>query len=176
MSLRNPLLPSEVPPQYRQWFDFEQQFMKPRPGGTRGDSAIITKCKDCVNSFTMLISSVRNTLKRGGRLLGLCEACKVDRKWLTEDLYVMMYKPKHANARADGKILEHIYVMSEHLGRPLEGHEQVHHRDGDRQNNSIINLELWSTFQPSGQRIEDKLVWAKAIIDLYPVEWKTLND
>jgi hypothetical protein len=39
-------------------------------------------------------------------------------------------------------VLEHRYVMAEHLGRPLTDEEVVHHRDGDRKNNAIENLEL----------------------------------
>jgi len=29
------------------------------------------------------------------------------------------------------------------------------------------NLELWSTSQPSGQKVQDKLAWAREIIALY---------
>lgn len=34
--------------------------------------------------------------------------------------------------------------MEEHLGRPLSDDEVVHHLDGDRQNNDISNLRLFS--------------------------------
>jgi hypothetical protein len=57
--------------------------------------------------------------------------------------------------------------MSENLKRPLNKFENVHHKNGNRQDNRIINLELWNTMQPAGQRIEDKLKYAKQIIQLY---------
>jgi FtsZ-binding cell division protein ZapB len=42
----------------------------------------------------------------------------------------------------DYAILEHRLVMAEHLGRPLEQHEVVHHIDGNNLNNKISNLQL----------------------------------
>ena len=64
-------------------------------------------------------------------------------------------------------MLEHRLVMGRHLGRSLYAHEQVHHRDGDRANNDIENLELWSLSHPAGQRVWEKLEWARAFIAQY---------
>lgn len=36
-----------------------------------------------------------------------------------------------------------------------------------RDDNRPENLELWNTIQPSGQRAEDKIRWAKEILDMY---------
>jgi hypothetical protein len=69
-----------------------------------------------------------------------------------------------------GQKPEHRVVMSEHLGRALLPHENVHHKNGDRTDNRIENLELWSTFQPPGQRVEDKVEWALEVLKLYKPE------
>jgi hypothetical protein len=67
-------------------------------------------------------------------------------------------------ARAE---LEHRYVMAQLLGRPLRPDESVHHRNGDRLDNRPDNLELWSRFQPRGQRVSDKVAYALALLERY---------
>lgn len=66
--------------------------------------------------------------------------------------------------------------MERHLGRLLRPFEHVHHRNGVRSDNRLINLELWTapskaidhtSRQPYGQRVEDLV---RFVVENYPDE------
>lgn len=57
--------------------------------------------------------------------------------------------------------------MEQSLGRSLLPGENVHHKNGDKRDNRLENLELWVKFQPNGQRVEDLLAWAHEVIARY---------
>lgn len=57
--------------------------------------------------------------------------------------YVRVLMHEHPNADAQGYVKEHILVMSQILGRPLDTSvEMVHHKDENKLNNDPDNLEL----------------------------------
>lgn len=61
--------------------------------------------------------------------------------------YNVIYKPDHFHhtwntAEYSGWVYEHRYVVECFLNRPLSSSEIVHHKDGNKLNNDISNLEV----------------------------------
>lgn len=92
------------------------------------------------------------------------------RGWITDKGY--------RKIKVDGRdVFEHRLVMEDLLGRSLRKGETVHHRNGQRTDNTTDgpldaefksgNLELWTSSQPAGQRVADKIAWALELLALY---------
>lgn len=116
-------------------------------------------------------TTVLNVLKRNNiKRRNASEAAYKGSKFKDKKGYVRVTpvgKDKLLNTSKYRFMLEHRLIMSKHLGRKLYKHETVHHINGDRTDNRIENLELWSTSQPYGQRVKDKISLAKQLLKKY---------
>jgi len=129
------------------------------PRGKGGKPCLFSGCDRKRNAFG-LCSAHRNQQRKGQELRELEPRSPRGDGFLNRD----GYRSKSRNGK---RVFEHRYVMENFLGRELLPDENVHHINGVRDDNRLENLELWSTFQPPGQRIEDKLEWAHEIIKRY---------
>jgi hypothetical protein len=75
-------------------------------------------------------------------------------KFLDKSGYVML-NPVGRTRKNSYQQPEHRAVMERMLGRKLEAHETVHHKNGIRHDNRPENLELWSGRHGRGQRATD---------------------
>jgi endogenous inhibitor of DNA gyrase (YacG/DUF329 family) len=128
-------------------------------------------------------SIVRNRSQFRGRRAFCNSACRSAYRaesaepQITEDGYVRLFVGRGSRgADKSGHILEHRKVMQDYLDRALFPHENVHHVHGDKSDNRLENLELWTTSQPSGQRVEDKLAWARDFLAQYSEQEQDMLD
>lgn len=56
--------------------------------------------------------------------------------------YIYAVVPNHPKATKRGYVLLHRVIMENYLGRLLNSNEIVHHKDGNKHNNTLSNLEL----------------------------------
>jgi hypothetical protein len=133
------------------------------------------------------VKCLNDNCSRNGKQLG---CCATHRRWIDitgspnisptrygvapgtgqKGKYFVVKVPKDSPFYAGKTIVEHRLVMAKHLGRELSTQENVHHINGDGRDNRIENLELWLVSQPPGQRLEDKIAWAKEILAQYEPE------
>ena len=90
-------------------------------------------------------SSRRMSGKSGPRSI----SWKGGRQKDNRDGYILVWVESHPSARkvtnsssGGGYVLEHRLVMEKHVGRYLRPDEDVHHRNGIKDDNRIENLEL----------------------------------
>lgn len=81
--------------------------------------------------------------------------------------YLMLWVPGHPRAGNGSYVFQHILVMEEMLSRYLLPGENVHHRNGVRDDNRPENLELWTSPQPAGIRAIDAVSWAREVLARY---------
>lgn len=129
------------------------------------------ECPECKNIFLNRPYKTRGIkpkfCSRSCKAKQKCPNRQYDKHWNWKG---GKYKDKNGYIRVlkEGKyILEHVFILEEYMGRKLYDDEIVHHLNGIRDDNRVENLELWSSGHPKGQRIEDKVRWAREILKRY---------
>ena len=117
---------------------------------------------ESMNSLAEQADVSDSTIFKLLREMGVPTREKTGSIWLSARGYPTKWVPGR------GPVGVHRLVMEEHLGRELESFEQVHHRDKNKLNYELANLELWSTGQhPSGERVTDLVNDSVWVLKLY---------
>ena len=145
----------------------------------RGSEPYSVKCAnlDCDNEFMVVGKSTRRYCsKECKKIAQRSPKTNWMRSWDIEDLEKALTSGTRAvlpsgyilvRVRPAMHIYEHRLVMEQKVGRALRSDERVHHINGDRSDNRVENLELWSSSHPAGQRVIDKVAWAQEILQRY---------
>jgi hypothetical protein len=123
------------------------------------------QCIVCKKSFKASLYQPNLTCSKKCLRTHRSNGSLLENGYIRKDGYVVLKVKNHPNSRSRDYILEHILVMTKSLRRPLRYGESVHHKNGIRHDNRIENLELWDKTHPSGQRVSDKIQWAKDFLE-----------
>lgn len=124
-------------------------------------------CGDKAISLNLCRKHHSKFKKFGNPLLGSIQDGR-SKEWRPDkNGYIFKFDPKNIHADKNRLVYQHREIMGQVLGRPLRSDENVHHKNGDRSDNRIENLELWIKGQPAGQRVQDKVAWARYILQEY---------
>ena len=121
----------------------------------------ITACENCGKEFERPHGKFPKYCSRSCAMYGRARAGQIKSHPEGETI---MHSSGYIQEKRDGKwIMQHRLVLGDLLGRPLERHERVHHKNGNRQDNRPENLELWtgvgtSKKDPHGVRMVDKVI------------------
>jgi hypothetical protein len=66
--------------------------------------------------------------------------------FIIKDGYKKIRLPNHPRADKRGYVFEHILILEVKLGRPLAPGEIGHHKDHNKLNNTLDNLEVFPSF------------------------------
>lgn len=144
--------------------------------GKKPEMCIVANCKGSVVARGYCSKHYAKFKKYGDPIYKSDWYQKRDSEIIDTQGYTLVYVgANHPMVSKDARAYKHRLVMSEYIGRPLLENENVHHKNGDKTDNSIENLELWVVAQPKGQRPSDLLKYAREIIERYEPEEHKYN-
>lgn len=142
------------------------------------DECLLKECERGATSAGLCRSHARRLSRYGDPLAGRPARTRTGDGSIRHGYWFRAVRDdeRHLVPNARDREFEHRLVVAHLLGRPLRADEVVHHKNGDRLDNRPENLELWSTAQPKGQRVEDKLAFARMLLERYGSDVADVGD
>jgi hypothetical protein len=82
--------------------------------------------------------------------------------------YYTIYEPTHPKASRSGHVLEHRWIVEQSLGRVLDTREQVDHKNQDKLDNRLDNLQILDpthhTWKTAADRKRRELSMAERLV------------
>ena len=128
---------------------------------------LTANCKHCGKTFSYRYYQFGKKNTRYDRTQIFCSRECANQVQRTGGIDKNGYRFRYWNRKYQ---MEHRVIMEAHLGRPLRPDETVHHVNGDRSDNRIDNLELWSSRHGKGQRVADKTDFCRSFLQDYQVD------
>ena len=97
------------------------------------------RCEYCKNNFEDYETRKRKFCSMA------CKEQGRTKPYIIKNGYKLILNHKHERADSYGYVREHIIVMETVLGRKLKKKEVIHHKDGNKLNNSKNNLILFAS-------------------------------
>jgi hypothetical protein len=117
------------------------------------------ECEWCGKKLQMLLSDYNYKVNTGQRPRFCSRSCKSSLPRIGNRIvggYRYMHAPDHPYRNYNKQVAEHRLVMEKHIGRYLKPKEVVHHKDLNKLNNDINNLQIVSRAEHEAIHLEYK--------------------
>ena len=99
-------------------------------------------CDRCGDKFYRYASEMNRKNRPKNKNIYCSRKCRAKGYYIDGDGYIYVSAKNHPNRNNIGYVRLHRLIVEKHIGRYLDKNEIVHHKDENKTNNHINNLEI----------------------------------